>query len=228
MMSNKLKSIDQTTKDAVFGYIRSYQKLTHGNEYALFQNIPIGISSLCTLYLGTIEYFKLFDDQQVMISDDGKSIRKIMGKRDWQNTSYGTVEISSTSKYVYKWYIKIGNNDNDGRCIIGLATEPFTINTAFDEDRTNKHYCFATNNGQKKDYKSMDFMSYGERIGEGRVLCIELDLKQGCIKFGEQGYEWNTKVAFKRIKIGEDISYRLAVSMYEVDCQISIIKFERF
>ena len=53
----QLKEIDKNTKYVVSGYIRNEHKLIKQSPYVLFQNIPISILSLCTLYYHPTDYF---------------------------------------------------------------------------------------------------------------------------------------------------------------------------
>ena len=68
-----------------------------------------------------------FDNKQkntnkITISEDKKSI--INKDKDWNNSSYGSMEIPSTSGLICKWFLKIEAEDG---WMIGFASKPFIL-----------------------------------------------------------------------------------------------------
>ena len=219
MALRRLKNIDAESKYTVGGYIREqHTKLFSKNRYALFENIPISISSICTLYYHLFDYFELLDDDMISVSSDKKTITK---KCDgWGNSSYGSITIPSTNDSVCKWFVEVGTT---GKCIIGLASKPFLTNFNFNRIDRNKNYCYGVTTGRIKHHNG-HWESYDKIIGCGDILCIELNLKKRYIKFYEKEND-SGRIAFKNVEIGEDINYRLAVSSHIKSSQIKIVKF---
>ena len=68
----KLQDIDNRIKCTVCGYVREHQSMIESQEYNLFNNIPILIPSICTLYYDPNDYF--IANKKVKLSKDRKTI----------------------------------------------------------------------------------------------------------------------------------------------------------
>ena len=218
-MSSKLKQlkeIDTKTKYTVSGYIRKKHKLLFkSSNYLLFQNIPISVSSLCTLYYHCMDHFEIIN-KQLSVSNNNKTLTK--HENGMVNSSYGSWLIQSTSDYIYKWNLEYSDN----YFIVGIASEPFGTDLSFCNDKRGKHYCFCPsfNTIHCHKYSSGTFRKCEKRLSLDKEIGLELDLKK------KQLSVFNDKdkmVIFDNLEIGKDIAYRLAVRMCYTDSTITII-----
>ena len=220
----RLHHIDQEIKFIVCGYIRSeHESLFRANACILFQNVPNSITSLCTLYYYLYDYFDLIGSD-MKISNDKKTITYNSFTRDWPNANYGKNIISSTDKCIYKWYLKIRKREN----IIVSVVSNKNCNPHLYPVHHDKYYWFFLNPdnlGKLKDHKGSTWQNpeYGKDIKNGDIVCMELNLKRENISFYINGK--NLGVAFQNIDIGDDIDYRLCVTLRDLGSFVTIMKF---
>ena len=70
----RLHQVDKQSKLTVSGYVRlKHKSLFKNNQYVLFQNIPISISLLCTLYYYLYDYFDVVS-HEIQLSNGEKTI----------------------------------------------------------------------------------------------------------------------------------------------------------
>ena len=119
-MLKRLNRIDRESKYAVSGFVRKYQVIIESAEYNLFNNIPILIRSLCTLYYDPSDNFE--GNKDVILSSDNKSILGISEESDFA-TCRGRVIISSKEKCKAKWDLKMLNipSDDETVVLVGVA-----------------------------------------------------------------------------------------------------------
>ena len=130
--------MDNDTKLTVSGYLRHHHKsLFKSNTFVLFNNIPIAISSLCTLYYYFRDYFQLIaDDNEV--SNNGFTIeQKWCDPEEYEeyeeygeyvddSSSYGKALIPSTKSICRNQNQFINNG-----IILGISSKPFATNHLF-------------------------------------------------------------------------------------------------
>ena len=114
-----IETVPQLHKNCVFGYVRDVQQRLLP-AISSYYNIP----SLATYLI--LQYYyhgELFDIHGEQISlDDTKSIASI--NHISTNTVYGTVVIDFSKSFIYKWTIRMNENDGDSKKIaIGIAAE---------------------------------------------------------------------------------------------------------
>ena len=147
----RLHEIDTKTKCIVFGYVRSNHKfLFKSNQNALFQNIPISISSLCTLYYHLYDYFDEINPR-VNLTKDNKTISIMHG--NWPNLpnfNFGKQIIASTSKKINKWHLRINSIKYMS---IGIMSSPWNVNSNLFQliflagDTRPKYYMYSPKSG---------------------------------------------------------------------------------
>ena len=196
----KLKGVDTKTKCLIYGYNRVIEKtLSHCD---LFQNVPILINSLCVLFYAIPEYFNIAGSN-CEISDDQKTINH-SGCDDYENTSYGLMQISSTENIECEWTFKI-------------SRRPKEKSISQIDDRWGISIGISSN-----DESDVDFAAYGKNYGDGDVIQMILKMKKKEIDFFKNGRYQG--VAFKNIATGKKINYRLAISM-DNDLSITMTDF---
>ena len=236
-MSSKLqqlREIDTDTKYTVSGYIRKKHKsLFKSNRNALFQNIPIAISSLCTLYYHSKDYFEILNEKKFSITNNNKTLSKVKDGDwglGWNNTSFASWSISSTDECVYKWHLKFANKKtySDIAVVMGIASDPYNVNDAFYvKGNSRKYYAYCPTYNRKKSHNSVhdDFENtaiISWRKSEEEI-CLELDLKTRTLSVYK---DEKKEVVFDGIESGKNINYRLVVTIQRVGCKVSITNFE--
>eukprot|EP01084_Bolivina_argentea_P037160 68703_1 len=217
----QLKQINDHTKRSVFGYVREIQ------EKLSLPNIPILISYLCLSYYYHNEYFTKSCDE-IEISNDRMSIKKIKGDLSYANTTYCNTWIQSTSNKIAKWTLKAtACSSYIYICLISNYDDKMNEDCSVYESKYMPNYGF-----HKKNYDIMICEDFGEAV----------DVMDECIDFNEQftiilnlkqksiGYQYdsNDKVRniIENIQVGNDIKYKLAINIYETGCGISLIDFD--
>ena len=235
-MSSKLKQlkeIDTNTKYTVSGFIRGQHKsLFKSSRYALFQNIPISISSLCTLYYHTRDYFKIFNEEKFSVTDNNKTLSKEKNDSKWINSSFASWLISSTDKCVYKWHLKVTNKEINGEIpvVIGIASDPYNANDPFYIGKRRKYYAYYPASNSKRCHTSICYYFESTATIEPvswkkneEEICLELDLKERKLSVYK---DEKKQVVFEEIETGKNINYRLAVTIQRVGCKVSITNFQ--
>eukprot|EP01084_Bolivina_argentea_P201177 343917_1 len=170
----RMSNVGFRSKYVVFGWIRNVEKL-------LNSHIPMMISSICTLYYWEDEMFVMVANDVQISPTDNKCIQKNVFTSNFDNSSYGSKEISSISNCNYRWDIKI-LKANTGHVRIGLSS----IQTP------NKH--FMNTFGINYVYWSCGLLygrntefgpwkKYGIKFGTYDKISILLDLQKKQIRF---------------------------------------------
>eukprot|EP01084_Bolivina_argentea_P092764 166874_1 len=218
-----LSKIDKRTKYLVNGWIRNNEKLFKLNH------IPLLISSICILYVRDDDIFAI-TGTQVKVLHNKKCIEKTVtdSHRDsiwWQNTSYGKAHIFSKCDNVFKWELKINNIgtvSDDGNIMVGISSIETNTEDTWDAG-DGIHYVFCTDG---MIYKSDRWCGYSLLCADKNdTISMCLDLKKQEISFSIN--DNNQGVAYKDIEQGDDIKYRLFVSLRHVGDSVEIINFSK-
>ena len=241
--------IDTDSKFAVSGYIREQHLRLRSSQHVLFQHVPIAISSLCTFYYHSNDYFhsKFINEEYTKILNNGKTLKQLVDVNAEPSamkgcTSFGSALVPSISKSICKWDIKI-NKLTDGTIICGVSSKPYDTNDFFhwkwDKDQ------FQNNQESDTKLKAIDcskfnrvsygygdsgqYIRYGQNFNHGTSWFNEGDIVSVCLNLQNRTlrFDVNNKqtVTFENIEISHDIDYRLAIVMYEANESISIYKF---
>ena len=224
----QLAAIDNETKFTVTGYIRNQHKsLFKSSQYVLFQNIPIAISSLCTLYYHLCDYFELIPDS-TSISNNKRCIKQQVVHH--RHTNFGFMKIASKGKSICEWHLNYteGDHGSSYRQIvwIGISSKPFNPNAYCHSqpgDLDHKHFAYGYGNRQAYNYYGgcwnyLDSLAFEP----GDKLCLVLNLKKRILKLlineRDCGHTFG-------VKTGDDIDYRLAVIIFRRGSTVTLTKF---
>eukprot|EP01084_Bolivina_argentea_P299262 515825_1 len=217
-----LSKIDKRTKYTVCGWIRNNEKLLKLNH------IPSLISCICILYFRDDEIF-VTTGTKVKLSNNKKCIEKIANEYSYSNCSYGLIEISSNDNIKCQWDLKINKKKthphypSGGFIIMGINSSK-QANPDKDCRIIDANYYVCSSGVGLNEYQSRIWYPYGKMWVENDKVSLCLDLKSKQIRFltndNDQG------VAFNNIKTGNDIKYRLCVSLYAQSI-VEIVNFTK-
>ena len=226
----KLKEIDKRTKHLISGYNKIITK--NLSNHNLFLHIPLMIHSLCILYYYETDRFEIAG-KYAEISNNGKSVTATAS--DYESTTYGYIKISSLNSNVKcRWSIFIdnGRNKNGSMISIGISSndECDKDYTAWRMDTPEKlqsysHYAYNGWAGYTTSIRGVGNGTEAESFFKGDTIDIILDLKHRKVTFYKNGVDQNN--AFTDIDVGDDIVYRLAVSMGSRDNKVTLVKFKK-
>ena len=243
---DKIKNVDTSTKYYVAGYIRQNHQLLKMSPYALFQNIPLTISSLCTLYVYTSDHWELTAKGTplqgkkdiiygVSTSNNKKTLNFLRSPYSVEKSiNYGSWIIPSTSNCIYQWTLQFEKEPNwtgNNQCI-GICSKPWKVNNNIlgpyrNKKLENKFYLFDINWSTLRSHTINNFES--TKINKWKFntgeLFLELNLKQQSLSIYKK--KQKKEVLFDDIEVGKDIVYRLAFAVYakELDFGITIKNF---
>ena len=132
------------------------------------------------------------------------------------------MEIPSLSQAICRWDIKI-NLIIDQGFRVGITSNHTLIEQCFVDDKTSSNYGYMASGGLKvsKGQKSK-YAKQAYRTGE--IVGIKLNLKERFVEFFINNKSFGK--AFTDIDVGENINYRLAISMYGINHGVTIQNFE--
>ena len=93
----QLHLIDDRTKFTVYGWIRNISKIYGWSNFPLAE-----IASISIFYFHHTEVFKNIDPS-MKLSDDKLTVTKISRNGDWNNASYGSTKVASTTDIICEW-----------------------------------------------------------------------------------------------------------------------------
>ncbi len=201
---------------AVFGYIRKME-----NILSLFSTVPIIIIHICLVYYYDDEYFIKSDcnNTGIIVSNDRKSFMNSTHKFDWIPTIYGYTQVESTENQIAKWTFKIAgyvaifflskhNHQIPSNCVTTTVRPYYGFSNYWKwrcDELTNTSECFQVN---------LDLYDSFTVILNTQQKTIGLILSDN-----------NTECIFENIKIGQDIKYKLAITMPRHGSTIKLIDF---
>ena len=222
----RLKQVDIRTELLVNGYVRVIIDTLGG--HTLFENVPNYIHSLCMLFYFVYEYFDIIG-KGVSVSDDRSRITRnsdVDPSNRYLNTSFGKTKILSMESKIYRWEIKIHKGSRF--VTIGISSnydhrDKHFVKTISSVSDKHIYYAYNGYGGIKADVDE-GIVVYSKAAGHVRdIIELELDLIEKKITFYKNGISQG--VAFTDIKVGDDIVYRLSVSLGGKDNKVSIINF---
>ena len=169
------------------------------------------------------DYFAIIPTDGIQLSNDKQTITNIM--KGFRYSGVGAVIVSSTEKkFNGKWSVRIDKCPS-GRVTIGLSS---SIKDQYGPLHGSNHPHYAYNGyvGYKWNKRSQFGEPYGKPLRTNDNLDIHLiidgDVQQ--VIFYKNGE--NLGVAFDKIETGNDIKYRLAVSICDEDDKVTITDFK--
>mmetsp|Transcript_5631 Transcript_5631/g.4920 ORF Transcript_5631/g.4920 Transcript_5631/m.4920 type:complete len:328 (+) Transcript_5631:29-1012(+) len=188
-----------------------------------------------------IEYFSN-KGTDISTSEDSRTIKKSDVST---SNSFGSVNINSMDKGIYKWTIKVNKVSNDSSMFDAIGVEmenkitsitsKDTIALGVTSDTSSlflafNHFCGDKNSfnygywsdGQKQNKGWQDI--YGKPFTTNDIITIKLDTFNKTIEF----FHNNTSQGISdNIECSKDICYRLAIFMRGKDDSVTIQKFEK-
>lgn len=218
--SNQRSYIDDRSRFTVYGWIRKVKKLYNWANFPLSE-----LASIIVQYFASVEMFKTIA-KCVELSEDKLSVTKKKGESDWRNACYGSVTIPSKSNIICEWELKISNPPGEtAGIVLGIARKEDITQYLWDTLKDKDQYVYAYGNwSAKTNARDIDNVDYGD--GEYHDNCkvkIHLNMKLGQISFSIE--DLNHGIAFDNIKKGDDIEYRLMVSLFFVGGKVEILDF---
>lgn len=187
------------------------------------------IASICVLFYSIVEIFDIIGNG-MELSADGKIITR--GEDDkvynWINCSYGINAVPSMNKGVYKWVLKM-HKVTGGGVRVGLSSTTVQQSCFYaNNDIVGINYIYWNGSGHSYKYLKearWGCENYGRRYDADDMVSIILDLNQRQISFAINDEDQG--VAYKDIQVGEDIHYRMFVSLYFVHDSVEIVSFSQ-
>ena len=209
----KLSQIDKRTKYGVYGWIREAEAALE------LGHIPLMISSICILYFYEDEMFDEIADA-VKMSKDRKCVTKLP-ESSWQNTNYGIVQIASNSVAIYRWKMKQSFNKERVKGVMIGITNTTNPNHHFytQKDKISYAHC----NDSK--YIKQGWSGYKTTPDPDTYITMELDLQKAELRFLKDNA--TEPIIIRNIQTGDDLQYRMFVSMYVTGDSVEIINFTK-
>ena len=199
----KVKQVEQSTKDVVFGYIkRSY------NDKKI---IPELILYICLSYYYQFEIFdKELCSKELKISGlDKNIITKTEGPHSFECNVFGKQWIDSNTNKILKWIIKHISGDKD--IGIGIVNNKYNINEEQDPWHNENAFMYYFNGSVHMKRTAMD----GCKIQciEGQTIRFIVDFSKSIIKI-ETNDDVQNEIIYDNLERGENTKYKLIVSIY--------------
>ena len=216
--AEKEKDIDIQLELVAFGFTKRAQELLPTSSS--YYNIPTSIVYIIAAYLrefdnfGVIhEGFRTFDNGRIM------ELTVPTEMEDWQ-CGYGTVGIDSQSDTHCEWKIKI--DQLIIACFVGIASKR-ELDGQFQYQSVNEFYCLYASDNQcelREIWDDGDIIPM--RLHSDDIIIMRLNLKRREVKWWVND---KTCGALCDIKVGENITYYLAVSGFAKEFKVTIIDF---
>ena len=218
----QLKKVDDRTKYGVYGWVRKAEQ-----ELKL-QHVPMMISSIIILYFRDDEIFHVIGDD-LQLSGNKKIITKKQNDFDWNNNAFGITIIPSTNKIKCEWELNINHcGDRYQGIIAGISSHHESPNKDFEKTKDGIEYAVNCHSrGHKFSYfdRDHDWIDGGFVDETINKLSIELDLINKQVAFSMNNN--NESIAKMSVKIKENLSYRLMVSIQGINDSAEIVDFNR-
>ena len=224
-----VKFVDNSSKKLVSGYCRDTAR-----KVKIDQIIPDLVLHICMLFYFQQEFIATIgegdeeEDHNFEISEDKRTVGLIDGC--W-GTLYGNIIIDSLSQIICRWNIKILRKQKESRwnyassLYIGLCGD-VQSDTFLEYDFNLPYHSFCAN-GNGLMYSDSKLKANDERYTkweENDMVGIKLDLKQRNVEYFVN--DKSVGIIFKNVPIGENIKYRLAITMNQDGEKIQIDSFE--
>ena len=212
-----VKESDQRTQYLIFGFVRESQKLLPSdNPFSIITDLII--YTIMAFY-ANVERFKYASDDW-KLTNDGLCATKIHDTNG--RTCYGSKIISSESKQIHEWTIKIIHAEAKN-IVIGIDEASHTWQGAlFYLEGSTKSCCIYGYSGKKTDQK-YHWKQYNQgKFGTGVTVLMILDMAKKTLSFGING-----KSPTKAFDVeASNIGYCLAVSLWSKGGSMEILSYK--
>lgn len=236
-----LKCVDDETKCLIFGYSKQVKDALATCN--LFQTIPHLITSLCILYYFETDKFTFCHQQsEISLTNDGRTMQNCSTNSKYKARMFFLTgqEILETSKPLKcTWRIRIDHLNRNGWACIGVVAltekqarfQPCRGGFSIDllKHVINEGFLYAylgLNDRSFKKRQDMSMKEYGEPFVTGDIIEVHLNLlksKQQLL-FVRNGKRLG--IAFRNLKFGKDVYYRLKVAVGDQGGQLTLIDFK--
>ena len=224
LIKQYLAKANKSQRLAVESWVRIQHKILN------LHYIPFAVQSLFIIYY--IDYDEFADTgSNITISNDKKMAKQNALPPTLLNIHcFGSLIIQSlNNNNVYRWDLKITklNPESYYNIMVGVSSKfKFRICMQLPTPQISMshviEYTFA-DGAYIYDESVWKWKNYGHRAMENDIISIELDMGRSQVRFyinyKDQG------IAYKDIKKGKDIKYRLAVGALSIGTEIRIINF---
>ena len=179
----RLKFVDQATKDLVEGFIRNTSRTFSDDKV-----IPSLVVTICILFYHLVEFFSVCGKS--MIIDDNMTILKVSvpnGKLE-RMTGYGNIEITNRYNCIYSWTLKLVKLDIFDTFIGIDASNKEHIDRNFTGNTTtNGHYAINARGSKFTMKTEREVFSYGKKMNTGDIVKMEINTKNRTMQFWING-----------------------------------------
>ena len=215
----KLSKIDKRTKYNVYGWVRSAEQ-----ELSL-DNVPVMICNICILYIHDEDIF-IKTNKYGMVTNGKRVTLADISTPCWMN-AYGRNGIDSMSGIECQWDLDLNAGDY---CVVGITSLDSKQMNKDDGTRTiwgwedASHYLYYGKGASLYQNEVTEWRTYGEGFHGKQKVSIHLDLNKKEIGFSVNDRDQG--VAYKDIKTGKDMKYRLVVTLTSSHEFVEIANFE--
>ena len=179
----------------------------------------------------------------IKLSNNNKTMQIKQNKKNNEgNCVYGAVAFKSTEPDIIRYNVKIDKLSTKSTIGIGFSSNCTIINQSLkkapknDLDDAYYFYTYWTDGRVIRNDPVADprkQWTVTKKCKSGDIVFVILNLKEGCVRFGSVGsnsskdYQLGTHGLQRKIKIGDDISYRLVISAWNQGDKVSINKYEK-
>ena len=223
---DRIKDIEQTQKDIVYGFIRGAQQLLP-NEENSYYNIPSLVIFTCLAYYYNTEYFSKYGEA-IELNDEKDTI----SNETWSGyTAYGQIDIFDGECAKFEWEFYVINLDDYIAIGIDSSNKGYTEQEFHDCDNKNAYYAYESDSPYGLIYSYQKSHSppkiqemYGNYLLEkGDTIKMELNVVDKTLKFyindKDQG------IAFKHIDFTDNKRYNMAVMLTK--SKVKLINFQQ-
>ena len=231
---HQMKNIDVKDRDLINGYIRENEKnVFQDQKDNPYYNIPGLINYLClSFWYDLNEFDPNLCGKTMEISEDCKLVSAI---NEEFSSCFGKKVIESTNNnatYIWKFQNVSTLKERDEFINIGICNvNIIDINTAFHWLEHQEAWYAYFNGGDAYSWNGVDSFDWPQALNNNDdngniyiVMTLKLMNNTGQLSFKINENE--DRIAFKDIKVGEDIQYRLAVSMCEAGSKLQLLEFK--
>ena len=144
------------------------------------------------------------------------------GATGWDNSSYGSTIIETAkNENIYIWTFHIAKCAYDSGMVIGITSKYSITTNAFSREKVSPNYGVLSYNGQK--VSKHNYKSYGKQFKENDIINMILNLKKRTISYKINDIDQG--VAYNNIVVGNDVNYKLAVTLGATNNSLQIIDF---
>eukprot|EP01084_Bolivina_argentea_P051514 94772_1 len=216
----RIKLIDQETKDLVFGFVKH-------NLHSRF-SIPSLIQYTIVLYYHIEEYFtKIGSCMKLNKQNDTVNMRGDFEDELRANTVYGNIEINNINFTKYIWIFKILKMNKDSFICIGMDSSNKQC-IEYDFYVSTDHSYYAYEIGTDSSCKTNDIDgadAYGLCGNEGDIIKMELNISNNLLKFCHNHKDLG--IAFDDIDFSDGKVYHMATFLTNASTCIQLIHFQR-